>query len=314
MDVQLTLEGSGFVPATVLDPSSGRRTVTLEGFHARIGIGTPTIELTRLAWLSTERITALLTKESALALPVGPLNVELLDPRGSTALLLNAFEELGHDDVAPTLTFTAPAPDTPFAASMPLHGSFHASDAPSGVLSALSWEYWEPPNTLIASDTCDAPGDVAEADCSFQVTISAKLQAGARIDIVAYARDAAGDAPNSTQLTRSFWLKAKPTISSVSPSNGGTAGGTDVLIKGTGFLPGSQASLGDVLIFPNGGTVVDESTISGYAPAHAAAWVSLKVHGPVGDVVKPLAFQYQNRSTVDAGVADSGAPRAEVSP
>lgn len=304
-DVQLTLVGSNFIPATVLDPGSGQRTAMPDGFHARVGMG-PSLwsELTGIERLSNQLMTAWLTKESALPLPVGSLNVELTDPRGSKALLLNAFQELGHDLTAPSLSFTTPSPDTPFGAGTTLSAAFHARVAPSEALTILRWEYRENGVPSRQGD-CALPSDVAaEADCSFEVTIGADLPPATIIEIVAYASDTAGDAAQPASLSRSFALKAPPSITLVSPTSGSTAGGTDIVIKGSGFLPGSQAWLDNQLIIPNGGTVVDDQTISGYAPARQpAGLVKLTVHSPVGEISKNPAFVYQ--TPPDAGVTDA---------
>jgi hypothetical protein len=49
------------------------------------------------------------------------------------------------------------------------------------------------------------------------------------------------------------------------------AGGTNVVISGRGFPPGSQVYFGDELLYPNGGNRVDDTTITGYAPPYTAS-------------------------------------------
>ena len=66
-----------------------------------------------------------------------------------------------------------------------------------------------------------------------------------------------------------------PTVSSVSPSTGSTAGGTAVTITGTNFGAGATVSLGGRAA--TGVTVVNSSTITAATPAQAAGTVSITV-------------------------------------
>ena len=302
-DVHLTLVGSGFVPVTQLDPGSGRRIAMSDGFQVRVGTGALWTELTNLQWQSTEQIEVLLPSTSAQGLTPGYLDVQLTDPRGGISGLSNAFHELGHDNSAPSISFVSPAADTPLAAGMPLRGSFHATDALPGTLSELDWGYYE--NGIeITSSTCLIPIDVSEADCSFAATISADLAEGTSVGITANAIDEAHN-PGSGTLT--FMLLARPSVDRISPPSGGTAGGTDVIIKGSGFLPGSWATLDGALLVPDGGIVVDSNTLSGYVPAHEAGGAALVVHTPIG-ATPSVMFTYLPPPTILAITPNTGEP------
>jgi hypothetical protein len=66
-----------------------------------------------------------------------------------------------------------------------------------------------------------------------------------------------------------------PTVSSISPNTGSTAGGTTVTITGTNFVSGATASFGGVAA-PNV-NVSNGTTLTAVTPAHAAGTVSVVV-------------------------------------
>lgn len=303
--IRLTLVGDGFIPATTLDPGSGNRVAVTDGFHARMGRDTQWAELDDLVWQSTGQLAASLLKETAAGLPSGYWDVEVLDPRGQRATLAQAFHELGPDTEAPIVTLTSPAADTPVGPGTILHGRFHASDGPLGALAELSWTYSE---SGVSRPTvkCADPGGASEADCDFQVKVSTSLRGGEAIQILASAIDASS-ARNLGQTFRGFTVRARPTVESISPSSGGTAGGTDVVLTGSGFLPGSQAILEGVPLFPDGGIVIDEHTLSCHVPAHKEGSAAITVQTPLGDAIGTLVFTYLPPPLVETIVPNTGA-------
>jgi hypothetical protein len=66
-----------------------------------------------------------------------------------------------------------------------------------------------------------------------------------------------------------------PTVSSISPTSGTTAGGTAISITGSGFLAGATVSLGGTPA--TGVTVVSSTSITATAPAHAAGAATVTV-------------------------------------
>ena len=305
-NVRLTLLGSGFLPATTLDPVSGRRIAAINGFHARIGKDAAWTELTELAWQSTGQMTASFLSASAEILSPGYLEVEITDPRGQKAALPNAFYELGPDITPPTIAFTSPSADTPVGPGTVLRGSIHASDTPPGVLSGLGWNYIEAgvPST---SASCPVTQETAALDCSFQVTVSPALQGGEAIQIVADVFDES-KARNRAETTLSFTVLAKPLVQTITPTSGGTAGGTDVVITGAGFLPGCQALVDGVLLFPDGGIVIDEHTLSGHVPSHEKGDAAVSVRTPIGDASGTVTFTYLPPPHIEKIEPQVGAP------
>jgi hypothetical protein len=66
-----------------------------------------------------------------------------------------------------------------------------------------------------------------------------------------------------------------PTVTTITPTSGTTAGGTSVSITGTGFLAGATVSLGGTAA--SGVTVVNSTTITATTAAHAAGAVNVVV-------------------------------------
>ena len=303
-NVRLTLFGEGFIPATTLDPISGSRVAVVDGFHARVGNGQRWADLANLAWLAPGQMTgSLLGQDTSKSdFPTGPLNVELTDPRGQSDTLTGVFNELGHDSTPPTITFTSPAVKPPVGPGTVLLGSFHASDASPGMLASLSWTYHEPQMTS-GPTNCPLAAPSAQADCTFQITVSQSLSGNETIWIEANAADAS---KNHTQAILSFPVLARATVASISPSSGGTAGGTDVVITGSGFIAGSQAILDGVPMFPEGGIIIDEQTMSAHVPAHDAGATPILVRTPLGTALGTLFFTYLPPPLLETIAPDTG--------
>ncbi len=71
-----------------------------------------------------------------------------------------------------------------------------------------------------------------------------------------------------------------PAVSSVSPTNGSTTGGTSVTITGTNFLSGANVTFGGAAA--TGVTVISSTQITAVTPAHAAGAVDVVVTNPDG--------------------------------
>jgi hypothetical protein len=101
-------------------------------------------------------------------------------------------------------------------------------------------------------------------------------------------------------------LQSGPSLASINPTLGGIVGGTDVMIRGAGFHPGSQVYLGDLLLLPDGGTVLDQQTIVGRAPAHVAGLASVVVRNPLGSAQLRDAFRYLPPPQIDSISPEEG--------
>ncbi len=264
-DVHMTLYGDNLIPATVLDPTQGRRIATSDGFRIRIGSeGRSWWQLGDVTWLSPNRMTAWFAGFMAEGVAHGALDVELIDPRGEKAVLPGGFVKLGADLDAPVVTFESPSQDAEFVPGVYLRGRFNADGVAPGKLTGLDWTYYENDRAIAGSDnSCGVIPGSQLASCAFQVKISSALGGGDVVQIVARAYDDAEPA-NVAEQPLSFVLRALPTITNLSPEKGGS--GTDIVIRGTGFTPGTQVTFGDKLMFPDGGVFVDANTLSGHVP------------------------------------------------
>jgi hypothetical protein len=87
---------------------------------------------------------------------------------------------------------------------------------------------------------------------------------------------------NATQSTRPkltvTYSPQPPTVTSVSPNNGPTAGGTAVTITGTNFVSGATVTFGGIAA--TGVTFVSSTQIDATTPAHAAGAVDVSVTNP----------------------------------
>src|SRR5262249_49062176 len=84
---------------------------------------------------------------------------------------------------------------------------------------------------------------------------------------------------------------AGPSLASISPASGGAAGGTSVLISGSGLSSGATVSFGGVAAA--GVTVNGSSTITASTPPHASGVVDVVVASSDGSSgALPSAFTY----------------------
>jgi hypothetical protein len=135
------------------------------------------------------------------------------------------------------------------------------------------------------------PPEAASVSCEFEVEVPPGLQAGDLFGLGAYAID---DSPDQNVSHETRWsppLLPRPAIARVQPTSGGSAGGTEVLITGAGFLPGSRVTVDGVPLYPDGGIRVDDRTFTGRVPAHVPGAAAIVIDTPVG-AAPPAAFAY----------------------
>ncbi len=298
-DFRLTLTGAGFVPSFRLDPESGERVATMQGFSGKVSQGSISAPLTDFGWVSPTQISADLDIQDPDDLAAGPCDVEIMDPRGHKAVLAGGFLALGRYIFTPDLTVTSPAPGDLYAPGSLIHGQVIATDGPPGHLVVLTWTYTEP-----ASDdgsqrdplTGNCPSGLRSdrIDCAFDVTISPDLDPNMTVNLNIVASDDAVPPNQSSPIHVPINLSQRPTVSSVTPESGGVAGGTNVVLRGSGFVPGSRTYFGDSLLVPDGGIVVDNQTITGYTPGYStSAAVTVTVQSRLGFATWAYKFHYQ---------------------
>ncbi len=108
---------------------------------------------------------------------------------------------------------------------------------------------------------------------STTITATAPAHAAGAVNVVVTNTD--GQSGTKTSAYTYTGGNPAPTVSAISPTSGTTAGGTAVTITGTGFLSGASVSLGGTAA--SGVSVVNSTTITATAPAHAAGAVNVVV-------------------------------------
>jgi hypothetical protein len=297
--LRVLLRGDGFIPSFQLDPAHDARRGHAGGFSGRVGTGAEAVALRDFDWLDTGQLTAWMDP----GLPAGVHPVELRDPRGQTAALPQGFTALGPDQDRPVVHFDQPQANAPLAPGVTVRVSVRAEDRAPGVLGELRWET-HAGGVLVASRAC-ALTPLPEARCDFDASVPSSIAAMESFVITVLALDRAR-VPNVTMAEMEFRLHERPSLESIDPPRGGIAGGTDVVVNGSGFLPGARVLVDGVPLAPDGGTVVDEQTITGRVPPHAPGPVTLTLHAATGDSKLPLSFLYAEPPAIAAIQPEEG--------
>jgi hypothetical protein len=291
--LRLRLLGAELLPAWEFDLDTATRTGDARGFAGSLRVGSTGVALTDFAWLAPDQLSATLPP----GLPAGKATLMIRDPRGATDELEAAFDSLGADHSAPVIAFEQPPSSAPTAPGARLRAEVTVQD--DGGLASIDWELRHAGVTADAG-RCPVSSGAATVTCSFELAFPETLSAGDLVELVVQALDTAS-AANRGQASRPFVLGARPTVVAVSPGHGGTAGGTEVVVRGSGFLPGSRVYFGRGLLQPQGGVRLDDQTITGRTPANSLGGALVRVETPLGDA-RPAAgetlFEYAPPPTV----------------
>jgi hypothetical protein len=108
---------------------------------------------------------------------------------------------------------------------------------------------------------------------STSITATTPAHAAGAVDILVTNTDT----QNGTKTSGYIYSPPKPapTVSTIAPTSGATAGGTPVTITGTGFLAGATVTFGGTSA--TAVTVLNSTSITATTPAHAAGGVNLVV-------------------------------------
>ncbi len=115
------------------------------------------------------------------------------------------------------------------------------------------------------------------------------VDSATQITIPSFPAHAAGgvsvsvDTPNGTSNTQPYTYNAAPTLTSVNPSSGPTAGGNQVVLTGTDFTGATNVNVGAINVSSSNFTVdsATQITVPNF-PAHAAGGVAVSVDTPDG--------------------------------
>jgi IPT/TIG domain len=113
----------------------------------------------------------------------------------------------------------------------------------------------------------------------------------------------------SGSLTSAFTYIGQPTVTSVSPNNGPTAGGIAVTITGTNFATGATVTLGSTVA--TNVVVVNSTKITATTPAGSAGAVTVTVTNPGGQSGSLASgFTYNATATISFMQVNSSTPQS----
>ena len=126
----------------------------------------------------------------------------------------------------------------------------------------------------------NTPGTNMAVVSSTLVTVTSPAGSAGTVDVTIVTSLGRSATSSSDQFTYVAPVTSAPTVTSVSPNSGTTAGGTSVTITGTNFTGATAVSFGTA---PAEGFVVDSSTaITATSPAEAVGTVDVTVTTPSG--------------------------------
>jgi plastocyanin len=143
-------------------------------------------------------------------------------------------------------------------------------------------------NATVKFGTADALG--VNVDGTTRITAFAPAQGAGAVNITVRNPDGQS-AVSSTQYTYEAPLPPAPTIVNFVPASGPIAGGTGVVITGTGFGAGTTVLFGTSAA--TSVTIHDSTRLTAIVPAHAAGTVNITVRNAEGQsVVSTGAFSF----------------------
>lgn len=132
-------------------------------------------------------------------------------------------------------------------------------------------------------------------DSDSQITVTTPAHAAGTVEVVVTTSVAASNGFN-------FTYGEAPTVTSIAPAQGSTAGGTVVTLTGTNLTSATQVSFDTTTVTTI--TVVDDEHITVATPAHAAGDVSVTVTTPFGTSTA-VTFTYGPAPTLASATPNS---------
>jgi hypothetical protein len=237
---------------TSISPTSGTTaggtavTITGTGFLAGASVTIGGTAATGVSVANSTSITATTPAHTA-----GAGNVVVSNTDGQSGTLSNGYTYTSPNP-APTVTGISPA-------SGPIAGGTAVTITGTGFLSGA---------TVKLGGTSATNVTVVSAT---SITATAPAHAAGAVSVVITNTDGQSGTLNNGYT----YTNPAPTVTSISPTSGTTAGGTAVTITGTGFLSGAAVTLGGTAA--TNVTVVSATSITATSPAHAAGPVNVVV-------------------------------------
>lgn len=107
-----------------------------------------------------------------------------------------------------------------------------------------------------------------------------------------------------TLVSSTVTIVAAPVLTDISPDKGASAGGTEVTLTGENFMGNTTVTMDGVAL--DNLVVVNSTTITGEAPAHAAGAVDVMVHTNFGSDTLAGGFTYFDAPTLSSVTPNEG--------
>jgi hypothetical protein len=243
---------------TAINPTSGSTaggtsvTITGTNFTGLVSVSFGGVAATSLTVNSSTQITA-----TAPASGPGLVDITVRTPVATS--VTSSADQFTYTAPVPSVTGVSPSSGTNAGGtSVTVSGSGFtgASAVYFGSVAAASF--------TVVSDT--------------QITATTPAEPAGTVDVI--VQTPAGGASSTSSHDLFTFVGPVPSVTSVSPNTGSTAGGTSVAITGTGFTGATQVSFGGVAaaLFQ----VNSDISITAGSPAHAAGTVDVTVTAPGG--------------------------------
>src|SRR5205085_416103 len=119
------------------------------------------------------------------------------------------------------------------------------------------------------------------------MTVVAPAHAAGIVDIVVTSPEGSSAVATADKFT---FAQAAPTVTGLSPTSGTVAGGTTVTITGTNFTGATSVLFGSTAV--SWFALTSDTSITVYAPAHAAGAVDVTVKTAAGTSTTSAADQF----------------------
>lgn len=290
--VSIVIAGGPFRPVYDIDTGAGRASMELgsfTGFIAPQEAFDDSLPFDELLWVNAGQLLGGLPKD----VPAGKYDVFIRDPRGHVARLDGGFTSLGSDADEPTVTIIQPAEGTIVLGGAQVPFAVLASDG-MGRLKSVEWKA-STGDGLPREGACPVPPMTREAMCRFTVPTSEPAAPGQPLVISITATDWAD---NEGRAMTTLSLSKAPEVKRVSPLEGPAAGGTELVVTGTSFVPGTQLLIDGVVVPLLVDAQDDATTLRARTPPHEPGFVTVSVRAGSAEVRAPSQFRYVGKPVV----------------
>ncbi|MFJ1270226.1 IPT/TIG domain-containing protein, partial [Legionella lytica] len=265
---------------TALTPGTGSilggTTVTLtgSGFAPGTTVTFGGVAATSVTVMNSTTLTAVTPAYSS-----GSLSVSVVVNNGvANATLINAFT---YQAEAPTISSVSP----------------NTGPAAGGTSITIAGSNFVPGTTVTI-------GGIPASSVTISSTGSLTAEVPAYVSGPLAADVTVTNAEGSTTLAGGFtYTAATPTLTSIAPNSGTTAGGTTITLTGTGFVPGATVQLDGINAVNV--QVLNNTTLTAVTPAHASGAVDVVVNNGAGSVTLSAAFTYVGGGLSLSGISPS---------